>query len=793
MRLPISGSLATGLARACLILAVVILGGCNSEQTYTEVPRVTQVQQSYHFTRDVKPILEQKCIACHACNDAPCQLKLEASEGLERGASKIKVYDGSRTEDIEPTRLHIDAQTPQQWRKQGFYSVLANQSEEGVDSSGSLVHEFITLGMSNPVEENKPLNDEYKLDINREFSCPAPSEFADYAEDHPTGGMPYGVSGLTNTEYKVLSTWLEEGAVFDAQAADPSKSQQQHIKKWEDFLNQQNPRAQLVSRYLFEHLFLAHLYFSEDDARNKQFFQVVRSSNPAPEPINVIATTRPNDEPGTKVYYRLRPITDTLIHKTHIVYRFDDQRMDRYQELFLEGDWQVQQLPGYTYTDSSNPFLAFEAIPAKARYQFMLDEAEYFTRTFIRGPVCRGQIATDVIRDQFWVMFEDPEHDQYIVNPDHRKKVSPLLGLPGQKSDILDLGTEYLRYQEKRNQYRAERSQRYHEAYDKGLTLDNIWDGDNENNNAFLSIFRHHDSASVERGWIGRTPKTLWLMDYPLFERTYYELVVNFNVYGSVSHQAQTRLYFDLIRNGGESNFMLLLPPEKRQKLYASWYEGSGEIKTNLSYQDLDTKTPTAIEYNGKSPVKQQLIDLVLKKFDSVIADDPINRCRSEECAPDYKGKKSTVAMLQPLVAGDSKQLKGIQQLPEVTVLRVDAEDGEFNIYSLIRNRAHTNVAFMLGEEDRYKPDSDSLTIVDFPMSSYPNYLFRVSHKQLPEFVDQLIAINSPQDRKKLIDQWGIRRSNPEFWKNFHSMTQYLDQHRPMQSGIFDLNRYEGW
>ncbi|MDT9136206.1 fatty acid cis/trans isomerase, partial [Escherichia coli] len=39
-------------------------------------------------------------------------------------------------------------------------------------------------------------------------------------------------------------------------------------------------------------------------------------------------------------------------------------------------------------------------------------------------------------------------------------------------------------------------------------------------------------------------------MDYPLLERTYYQLVVNFDVFGNVSHQGQTRLYFDLIRNG---------------------------------------------------------------------------------------------------------------------------------------------------------------------------------------------------------------------------------------------------
>ncbi|MDT9121678.1 fatty acid cis/trans isomerase, partial [Escherichia coli] len=76
---------------------------------------------------------------------------------------------------------------------------------------------------------------------------------------------------------------------------------------------------------------------------------------------------------------------------------------------------------------------------------------------------------------------------------------------------------------------------------------------------------RHHDSAMVRKGLIGEIPQTLWLLDYPLFERTYYQLVVNFDVFGNVAHQAQTRLYFDLIRNGAELNFLRLLPPQSRQ------------------------------------------------------------------------------------------------------------------------------------------------------------------------------------------------------------------------------------
>ena len=42
---------------------------------------------------DVQPILQRRCVVCHGCYDAPCQLKLGAWEGVARGASGDNVYD----------------------------------------------------------------------------------------------------------------------------------------------------------------------------------------------------------------------------------------------------------------------------------------------------------------------------------------------------------------------------------------------------------------------------------------------------------------------------------------------------------------------------------------------------------------------------------------------------------------------------------------------------------------------------------------------------------------------------
>ena len=61
-------------------------------------------------------------------------------------------------------------------------------------------------------------------------------------------------------------------------------------------------------------------------------------------------------------------------------------------------------------------------------------------------------------------------------------------------------------------------------------------------------------------------------MDYPLLERTYYILVVNYNVFGNVAHQLLTRLYFDLIRNSAEQNFLRLIPDGQRTDILHDWY-----------------------------------------------------------------------------------------------------------------------------------------------------------------------------------------------------------------------------
>ena len=269
--------------------------------------------------------------------------------------------------------------------------------------------------------------------------------------------------------------------------------------------------------------------------------------------------------------------------------------------------------------------------------------------------------------------------------------------------------------------------------------------------------------------------------------------MVNFDVFGNVSHQTQTRLYFDLIRNGAEMNFLRLMPADNRQAMLDDWYQDSGRLKLWLSYPPLDTDTETALVLAADKP-KQRFIDTLLARYGSLNArPDPINRCTDGNC---YRANVSPQVQaveqrLSRLSAKPAVSLPVIEQLPEVALLRVELADGQREIYSLMRNRAHSSVAFIIGESLRYQAGLDTLTIYPGVHSSYPNFIFNVTAEQVPEFVAALQQVKDSQAFEQVTQRWGIRRSHPQFWRYFHDLSSYIRETEPVEAGVLDMNRYE--
>lgn len=730
----------------------------------------------------ISRVVARRCAVCHGCYDAPCQLKLTSPDGLVRGGSKLNVYDTERLSDATPTRLGIDATTEAAWRDLGFHSVTAPSVAGDPDSSP--MARLLALGRTAYLVPDAPLPD--GLDITRTgaLNCPAPDGIAGYAAANPLGGMPYAMAPLPDEEFAALGRWVLSGAVLPATTVEPSPDVTRQIADWEVFLNTPDPRYRLVSRYLYEHLFLGHMHI-EGDAPDR-FYRLVRSSTPSGTPVLEIATRRPFNDPGPRLYYRLVPIAETIVHKDHIVYALSPARMARYRTLFLDPDWSVGELPPYGAAEGGNPFRTFAALPVDGRYRFLLDDALFFVRSFIRGPVCHGQIATDVIEDRFWVAFMAPEADLSVADPTFLADGLTVLDLPVSAAESTTFAQLWPVLHDRNSAWLAYRDRRYREspAHADGPRIGAIWDGDGGNEEALLTVFRNYDNASVVTGFVGALPETAWVIDYPVFERIYYDLVAGYDVFSDVETQITTRLYMDHLRREAEDQFLSFLPRDTRIRLHDEWYRGPlAELHASSTEHGTLISRPTAVDYATADPMRELLLGLPARHPDLWATTDPLNRCDGADCA-------QLAPPARALAALTSTAEPWVRYMPDLSLLRVTRDDGSAEVFSMFHDKAHTNVGLMFDEESRREPERDVLTIMPAQVGSYPNFFFEVREADLAGFVADLRAVRSQQDWLAVVGTHGVRRSGGAFWRVADAMADDMLAQDAMRGGLLDLGRY---
>ena len=738
-----------------------------------------------NYLRDVKPIIDNRCVVCHGCYDAPCQLKLESMTGLERGANKVRVYDGTRLLAASLTRLYEDANTTSQWRDKGFYPVLNEREQTPVaNQQASVMLQMLNLKKNHPQPEAGPLpNGEFDFSLDRNQSCPSIEEFGSYAKNFPMGGMPYGLPGLPTNEHQVLADWITSGARGTDRHVNLSARLSDQINQWEVFLNGDSKKNQLASRYIFEHLYLANLYF--DDGLSRQFFRLVRSATPPGEPLSRISTRRPFEDPGVdRVYYRLVFYPETIVAKNHLPYALNTERLAKWRTWFLDSDYRVDSLPGYDLAKSANPFKTFHDIPPKVRYRFMLEESHFTIMGFIKGPVCRGQTALNVINDQFWVVFVDPDYPDIAEFADFLANNSDNLDLPAERDSSAGALAGWLSYSKKQQAYLKAQDNLIKTKLSRfqGPDINMIWQGDGYNANAALTVFRHFDNATVAQGLIGKNPKTAWVITYPLLERIHYLLVAGFDVYGNVGHQLLTRTYMDFLRMEGEQNFLSLLPIEAAQKELAYWYRGAENIvPTYFENAGLSAQWKTQIAFSTDNP-KAELFDKLKFHLDG-----------ARNLSYDIENNLHLSPITQKnLIALQNQQGKHLQWLPDSSLLIVRQEAPlKPVVVSLLHNKAHQNITSLLLENRNRLADEDSLTVGIGILTTYPNALFQLENNQLHEFTDILSTMQSDQDYKALVDQFGIRRTNPKFWQISDELHTLYQAQEPMSYGLLDYNRLQ--
>ncbi len=731
------------------------------------------------YSKNVQPVLNSKCVACHSCYNSPCQLDLTSYEGLMRGASPINLYDFPKLKAREPTRVFIDAHTSDDWREKGIFSVVAGGEK-------SILHRLVSELPGIESEKQEKYESEYSRICMKDFSN---ESFEVFRDSNPGGRMPFGFPGVTSEELGLFSQWYGHNFV-GPKTSDMELTILNHeafsefVRRWESFFNARGLRQKLVSRYFYEHLFLAHLYFKEQP---HVFFRLVRSQTKSGN-IKEVATSFPFEDPGGEFFYRLRPVTHTLAHKTHIPFELTDQKRQQWKKDFLDTPWleALEKMPEYGL-EGSNPFKTFSALPTEAKYRMFLENSSYFIMTFIKGPVCRGQTALNVINDHFWVLFMDPSRDVMVQDREAYKKISSQIEFPALIGDEFDPLISF------RKKYWGSIHTKFEELR-KGRPLDlkSLWSGNRKNDNASITVLRHYDSATVLKGLRSHMPKTIWVLDYHVFESIYYNLSAGYNVFGPLLHQLNSRMFMEVSRVASEDLFLSFLPKQSRIPLRKQWNQPAPAEKETFVKQFVDFLTEDASEKLSNEYVfSGGRVEIDIPFVSSDVKSEMLKKVQSQvltlkQYAPSSRERKYGT-LLREL---EDLPTDVIQRLPEASVVYLE---GRRQLWTLVHNKAHYNIAMILFENQRRKPEQDNLSVIDGVATSYANLIFHIPPGEEKDFVRAVKALKSQMDVVKLYRKYAVSRKDTDFWNIYSQVTQLTHQPLTNERGPLDLNRYIMW
>ncbi len=692
----------------------------------------------------------------------------------------------SHFEAYPRTDLNL-AQTTKEWRKRGFYPVLARDGDSHRNLDRSLLYQMIQTGAQNnkPGFSRKALETLYSKRYDHQ--CPAtPDALKTQLEARPAAGMPFGLPGLDDADFKALRDWVAAGS------PGPTQEEQRAAKKsvnpsavlsWERFFNQPDKKGQLVSRYIYEHVFLATIALEESPG---DLFRLVRSKTPparsagdTTSPIEIIDTPLPYSDPYAyagvdRFYYRLDKITAPVVQKNHFVWRLKLADIDHLTQLFLERDWN-----GKANVDApwgiGNPFVVFQAIPTEARYRFLLENAELIVSGITYGPVCLGQTATFAVKDHFWVYFVDPKHDVTVQDPK--------LGLETWET-FMDRSING------NDAYETAYGAALAKLRPEGYTIDAIWNGERKNPNAWLTVLRHETNVSVMKGRQGGIPRTQWLMDYSGFERIYYDTVASFEYWSGDLAKLQTLLFFNFLRQEFEDNFLLLLPQDVRTKIRTQWTQGIGQVALEMmpfAGQD----QPTQIKTRKSDPVLS-LIDEIQDHMGLAVSGpvDKLNPHFKPDVSLDdpIKSYDDWVKAASLLTA--TRAYKFPRYLPSVIHLKLD-DGAESRVYSLIANRVYATQYTLVFQNGESLPDLYTMSIYPTLIGGFPNYLMEMNLAEAGDFLRRLRDVQSLSDWNKLRDRYGILRNSARFWPLYDWFTQWNFANRGDEAGYMDLSYYD--
>lgn len=188
---------------------------------------------------------------------------------------------------------------------------------------------------------------------------------------------------------------------------------------------------------------------------------------------------------------------------------------------------------------------------------------------------------------------------------------------------------------------------------------------------------------------------------------------------------------------------------------------------------------PSGETYEINQP-KQELYNNLLRYLAPVLTDH-------------YSLDKITVPKLHRLALQTLHQVRGraAYLLSKVTNLSARQDTGAVSHYTLLHNNAHSNSTSVLNGKSNRLPEEDTITVVDGFIGAYPETFMQVDEVRLDEFVKKLLSMQTAKDYQQLMDQFGVCRTDPEFWKHSDQVQAGYKARLPFEAGLLDYSRLE--
>jgi hypothetical protein len=176
---------------------------------------------------------------------------------------------------------------------------------------------------------------------------------------------------------------------------------------------------------------------------------------------------------------------------------------------------------------------------------------------------------------------------------------------------------------------------------------------------------------------------------------------------------------------------------------------------------------------------------------------DTLNRCPESPCRFDdgNDGDAEVDRIMARIAATRGASLDVVPDLAFLRVRRSGASRPDL-AYTLIHNKAYRNISSMFADasdNDRRDKQHDTLTVLKGLHGAYPNFFFDIDQQELEAFARRYSGTVSSDDHARLVDLFGIRRTNPRFWEVADWFQDSYASAEPERAGLLDFNRYRNY